>query len=64
MAKGYDKDLTAKLRRLTDYAFENIPIDQYEKDIVGSLVGDAGTKRFAAFVTVCNTMVRAQTHRN
>ena len=59
MAKGYDKDLTAKLRRLTDYAFENIPIEQYEKDIAGSLVGDEGTKRFAAFVTVCNTMVRA-----
>lgn len=59
MAKGYEKDLTAKLRKLTDYAFENIPIAEYEKDITPSLVGDPGSKRFAAFVTVCNTMVRA-----
>lgn len=59
MSKGYDKQLAGKLRLLTDYAFGTISIEEYQRDIEEKLTGDPGAVRFAAFVTVCDTRVRA-----
>ncbi|MBQ8945940.1 MAG: hypothetical protein IJ058_03915 [Lachnospiraceae bacterium] len=59
MAKGYDKELTGKLRKLTDYCFGTISIEEYEKEISQDLVGEPGSKRFAVFISVCNTRERA-----